>query len=274
MNFLSFGFFLICFSLFSIELKTGLQTICIPEKNFSPCKKNQIGVDIFIPQKKTQKNILVLNGWNFPKEDWHKKTDILKFAEENSYVLIFPAMGKTLYESEYYPETKMKWHIVPGGKWIPEIFIPEMQNMGLLKTDQKNFIMGLSTGGRGAALVALSCTNLFKGVASISGDFDQSKMPKDRIMTMVYGNFSDFPDRWINSDNPQAKISLWNIPIYLGHGRADKIVPFNQTEIFYKTLQSNHPNLKIKFNDPKTSGHDFTYWNSEVKPIFEFFNQL
>jgi S-formylglutathione hydrolase FrmB len=183
-------------------------------------------------------------------------------------------MGKTIYESEYYPETTLKWNSIPSKKWFDEHFFPEMEKLGYLKKGETHFVMGLSTGGRGAVILALNYPHLFKGVASFSGDFDQSKMPKDRLMTSVYGNYEIYPERWLGKDNPQNRLNEWNLPIYLGHGKADKIVPFDQTKNFYESLKKSKPNLKIIFNEPANSGHDYIYWESEVKPSFDFFESL
>ena len=52
--------------------------------------------------------------------------------------------------------------------------------------------------------------------------------PKDRLMTGVYGPFTDFPQRWQGKDNPQARVAEWNMPLYLAHSIADNIVPESQ----------------------------------------------
>ena len=270
---LTFYFFFITFSNFAGDLKSNIFTICIGG-NFSPCKKEQVSVDIFKPNKEIKASILVLNGWNFPRDDWWKKTTILKLAEEKGFLLIFPEMGKTLYESEFFPETTLKWNSKPSKYWFEESFFPQMEKFGYLKKGEVHFVMGLSTGGRGAVLMALNYPNLFKGVASFSGDFDQSKMPKDRLMTSVYGSFEIFPERWLGKDNPQNRLNEWILPIYLGHGKADKIVPFEQTKNFYESLKKLKPNVKVILNEPINFGHDYLYWESEVKPSFDFFESL
>jgi S-formylglutathione hydrolase FrmB len=136
-----------------------------------------------------------------------------------------------------------------------------------------NFLLGLSTGGRGVCLVYLNNKKIFQAAASLSGDFDQSTMPGDRIMTAVYGKYENFPERWTGSDNIQKRISEWEIPVYLGHGQKDKIVPFSQTLEFYKALKKSKPELEIAFHDPKEEGHDYKYWDSETISVFEFFKK-
>jgi hypothetical protein len=60
---------------------------------------------------------------------------------------------------------------MPGGAWIKEILIPFMRDgdkCGIFNDGNNNFLLGLSTGGRGVALV--SCTNpgLFRAGAAHS----------------------------------------------------------------------------------------------------------
>lgn len=263
-----------------LEFKPGLQTVCLPKEGNAitlsnpPCT-NKIPVDVYTPEdNKVVANVLVLNGWSFPRDDWQKKTRILASAKEKGFRLIFPEMGKTNYESEYFPETKLKWSTTPGGKWVREILIPSFQQNAILMKNGKNFVMGLSTGGRGAAILGFTQPDIFAAAASISGDFDQATMPKDRLMTGSYGKYDENKERWETIDNVHRNAKDWKIPIYLGHGQADKISPFIQTKNFYLKLKELHPNLKIVFNDPKDAEHDYKYWDSEVDPIFEFFASI
>ncbi|MBP7281671.1 MAG: prolyl oligopeptidase family serine peptidase [Leptospiraceae bacterium] len=263
-----------------IEFKPGVQTVCIPKDGNGatlsnpPCT-NKIPVDVYTPEdKKVVANVLVLNGWSFPRDDWQKKTRILKTAKEQGFRLIFPEMGKTNYESEYFPETTLKWSATPGGKWVREFLIPAFQQNGILTKSNKNFVMGLSTGGRGAAILGFTQPEIFSAAASISGDFDQATMPKDRLMTGSYGKYEENKERWETVDNVYRNAKEWKIPIYLGHGQKDKVSPFIQTKNFYLKLKELHPKLKIAFNDPKDAEHDYKYWDSEVDPIFQFFASL
>jgi len=272
--------FLFPLSAEKIEFKSGIQTVCIPKGGNAitlsnpPCT-NKIPVDVYTPEsKKINATVLVLNGWNFPRDDWQKKTRILKMGNEKGFRLLFPEMGKTLYESEYFPETTLKWSTTPGGKWAREFLIPAFQENGIFSKSEKNFVMGLSTGGRGAAILGLSRPEIFSAAASISGDFDQVAMPKDRLMTSTYGKYEENKERWETIDNIHRNASAWKIPIYLGHGQKDKVVPFLQTKNFYLKLKELHPNLKIVFNDPKDAEHDYKYWDSEVESIFQFFSTI
>lgn len=214
---------------------------------------------------------MVLPGWNFPKEDWIQKTKLKTIADEKGYALILPDMKKTIYESEFFPETRMKWSPNPGLVFIKSYLIPEIQTKHhlLLVENQKNYLLGLSTGGRGVVQISLDNPGLFSAGLAFSGDFNQEEMPKDNLMTAVYGPITEFHDRWVGKDNPTTRIEEWKMPIYLSHGILDRVVPPSQTESFCEALKkANKPNVSC--NMVKGMTHDYDFWGSELKGGFEF----
>ena len=218
--------------------------------------------------------VLVLPGWDYSRTSWVENTELEKFANERGYALILPEMLQTLYASNYYPETELKWNQVPGGKFIKERFIKEIQTRhNLLRSGQHNTMLGLSTGGRGVALIALENPGLFVAGASLSGDFSQENTPQDRLMTAVYGPIAYFPDRWTGRDNPQSRADEWNMPLYLAHGTADDIVPESQSRLFYEALKQHHDNnIRIEYNAVQGAGHDYQFWGGQLKEVFDFFD--
>jgi S-formylglutathione hydrolase FrmB len=132
--------------------------------------------------------------------------------------------------------------------------------------------LGISTGGRGAALIALDNSDIFSAVASLSGDFDQTKMPKDQIMISYYGNYENNEKRWQEVDNVLYRIKDWKLPIYLGHGAKDPVVPVQQSDIFYKALIQNIDSSIVVYNRPEMS-HDYQYWKTETQAVLKFFSR-
>jgi len=259
------------------KLKIGINTVTLPQvKN----KKNatryrNIAVDIFMPvsRKKANGIVLMLPGWNFPRNDWYKKTNIFKMAKKYKFILILPEMSKSIYASQYFNETTRKVFQQPALSWIKNTFLPLMQSKyGLLRPGDYNYIMGLSTGARGVALVSLSNPFLFKAGVALSGDYDQSKLPRDYLMTAVYGNFNLNKKRWQEVDNIIHLIKYWHMPIYIGHGKNDKVTPHNQSQLLYQALRNERREVDVIFNEP-IAGHDYKYWSSEIKPSFDFFTK-
>lgn len=243
---------------------------------------DSVAYDLYIPPNYNTRDgsrarrlpcLLVLPGWNFPRTSWVENSNLVDYADRYGYAILLPEMGKTLYESQYYPETRMKWNPVPGGEFIKARFIPQIrQRHNLLHPGQYNTMLGLSTGGRGVALIALANPGLFVAGASLSGDFSQENTSTDRLMTAVYGSFSAFRDRWQGQDNPQARAAEWQMPLYLAHGTADTVVPEEQSRLFYDALVKQHQQ-HIEYNDVKGAGHDYTFWGGQLENVFEFLDK-
>ncbi|MBP0002062.1 MAG: prolyl oligopeptidase family serine peptidase [Cyanobacteria bacterium SID2] len=219
---------------------------------------------------------VMLPGWDFDKQRWVNETNLQTLADTYGYILVLPQMGQTLYESAYYPETEMRWHpSLPGGEFIRNYFIPTMQQRhGLLISGQHNTLIGLSTGGRGVALIALENPGLFVAGASFSGDFSQDRTPDDRLMTAVYGAYDGYPERWTGRDNPQRRVSEWRMPLYLSHGTADDIVPESQSHGFYQALVNAGSGHRVEYHSVAGAGHDFSFWGGELGSAFEFFERV
>lgn len=220
-------------------------------------------------------NLILLQGWNFPKEDWCLKSSVCKKALRQGYRLIMPEMGKSTYQSQNYPETRRDWLIYPTRKWLVDTLIPRLQNeYQILTENENNFMLGLSTGARGVLLITIDKPHLFKAVAALSGDYDQTLIPNDGVMNGFYGSFQKFPDRWKTHDNVIYLIKNFYTPIYIGHGKLDPVIPYNQSEILYHHLKKIAPDLTIIFHLDNKAKHDYNYWDSEVIPILNFFKTM
>ncbi len=245
-------------------LEIGQQTI----------KVNEIPVDIIVPDGEAKGDLMILPGWNLTPDQWCKNSDLCTKALAKGYRLILPEMGLSVYASNYFPQTRMDWINAPTGTWLTDTLIKHLQNKyGILLPTKKNFIIGLSTGGRGVVMTALKTAKLFKAGASLSGDFDQALTPYDNIMAGFYGDYETHKDLWATVDNPAHDAASLQVPMYLGHGLNDAVVPSNQTKIFYETLKKTNPKLKVILHISETGLHDFKYWNSEVDAALNFFEQ-
>ncbi|MBU43061.1 MAG: alpha/beta hydrolase [Spirochaetaceae bacterium] len=246
-------------------------------------KASSIGYDIYVPPapegvepaKAHYRLLLVLPGWKFDKSRWIKETDLKQYANRHSMILVLPQMNTSIYASQYFPETRMKWHSEAGLKFINETFIPELrQKFGLFTAGKENYLLGLSTGGRGVALIALSNPDLFVAGASFSGDFDQSVMPSDKLMAAVYGPFDRFSNRWRQIDNPVNAAQKWTMPLYLSHGTSDGIVPPDQTNRFYEAIRkAKGADFPVELKMVEGAAHDFRFWNDQLAPAFAFFQR-
>lgn len=229
--------------------------------------------DVLFPSGKIKGSILVLPGWNFKCDDVCKKSDFCEIFTKEGYALIMPDMLKSVYSSKLYPETRKDWLQYPTINWLLDSLIPFMQKeFKLLLPGENNYLFGISTGGRGVALMAES-SNLFVAGAALSGDYNQLADTSDNLMKGYYGPFYKFQERWKGRDNPSLNIEKLKIALYLAHGKVDNIVPVNQTIDFYNKISKAQPQLCHEMHINESAKHEYGFWESEYKRVLEFFGK-
>jgi hypothetical protein len=234
---------------------------------------NKIPIDILQNDSLFIGDILVLPGWNFKRNLWCDSTDFCNKALKKGYRLIMPEMGKSIYSSSFFAETRKDWRKYPNLIWVTDTLIPYLRSkFGVFQT-KNNYLLGLSTGARGSILVGIKTDTLFKKAACLSGDYNQLKMPKDNLITGYYGNYSLFKSRWEKIDNPLMQSKKIKFDIYLGHGINDKVVNYKQTIELYDSLKKNKNDLNVFLSTPNKKGHNFSYWRSEVDTILKFYER-
>jgi S-formylglutathione hydrolase FrmB len=233
----------------------------------------KIAVDIQIPQKHAiTGTILMLPGWNFNRTDCCEKSKFCQKAKDSGYLLVMPEMAKSVYAPEYYKETRIDWRKYPTRTWLIDTLIPYLQsNFNILLNGENNFIYGISTGARGVALVALHSHDIFIAGAALSGDYDQTLMKSDNLMKGFYGSYEKFKGRWEGDENPLISAKKIIIPLFLGHGEKDTVVPVNQSKLFYKKLKEINPDTKSILSISKSSGHNYSFWDSQTEAVLKFF---
>lgn len=233
---------------------------------------NPVRIIINYPEQTVKGNLLLLHGWNLPANEWCEKTTLCQKALDSGFVLIIPDFGKTTYHYQQYPETIFKYRKYPTRKWMYDTAFVHLQNtFGLLVKGENNFVAGLSTGGRGAALFALEHPEIFKACAALSADFDQTKISDEPINNGYYGSYKKFPNRWEGRENIYNSASEWQVPLFLAHGESDSICPYQQSAEFYYRLKTGYPQLNVVFFHEKKAGHTYSFWEKSTDKIISFF---
>lgn len=262
-------FITLCFLVSALSLRAGDTSLVFHHKTF------EVNVKVLYPETTPRGTILLLHGYNLPYMQWCEKTDLCSKALARGYTLIIPDFGKSTYQEKFYPQTADAFRVYPTRKWIRDTVIAQLQQrLRLLLPGQQNYVLGLSTGARGAALLAIDLPQVFKASACLSGDFDQSKLPNEKIYTLYYGKFSQYAHIWKTDDNLHAMIQRWKTPVYLAHGALDKVCPPGQTTAFYRLLQQKCPQVIAEYHLVKNQQHDYTFWGSQTKPVLDFFDRM
>jgi len=247
-------------------------------------EKQQGEVDIYLPRGYTSgaaaRTILLLHGWRQRPSDWENKTPVAESADAYGFALACPSMGSTLYESRYYPETTNKWAAMPGGRYIVEVLIPFLKDKFRLATERElTGVFGISTGARGAILLASQHGSIFGAVAGLSGDYDFLSMRNDRLLASVYGPFTHHASRWEEeADLIRLAKNLKETPVFLGHGERDAVVPCAQTKMLAEKLKELHEReggYELVYDRERgvNAGHDWTYWAGMVPEVMGFFDR-
>ncbi|MCX7987548.1 MAG: prolyl oligopeptidase family serine peptidase [Bacteroidales bacterium] len=232
-------------------------------------------VDIIFPRDNSRgKNILVLPGWNFPCDDICRKSNFCSLAIEQGYTIVLPDMKKSVYATRIYPETRPDWLQYHTRSWVTDTLIPYLQSkFQIFLFEHKNYLFGISTGGRGVALIAcFDSLKLFRAGAALSGDFDQTLMLNDNLMKGYYGSYQKFPKRWEGEDNPTKNADKIRIPIYLAHGTDDSIVPYSQSVVFYDQLKKIS-SLPHQLHIVSGAKHSYEFWSTQYSYVLTFFDQ-
>ena len=219
-------------------------------------------------------NILALPGWNLLATDWCAKTSLCDKAANENYNVIMVEMQRSVYLRQYYPQTRKEYSIHPTRTWLHDSVLINLFKNKIIDQSKPMYVIGLSTGGRGAAIMALDYPEIIKGAASLSGDFDPMLQKDDNLMINSIGSFNKYELLWKGDNNMSLRAAEFKVPLYIGHGCADKVCPPIQSESFVYTLYRKNPGLKVVSNFPAKMKHDYTYWNSEVDAVLEFFNSI
>jgi S-formylglutathione hydrolase FrmB len=240
-------------------------------------------VQIYFPKKYNgaagTRTLIVLHGYRQNPSDWENGTHISEYADTYGFVLVCPAMTTTLYESEYFPETVNTWAPMPGGVYITKVLVGFLRkNFGLAGDRKLTGIFGVSTGARGAILLAAQHPDLFGAAAGLSGDYDSVSIKNDRLLISVYGSYDAHRDRWEKEANIlKMASSLDRTPVFLGHGTLDAVVPPPQTKMLADRLKelaggTNRYECVVDLVKSNGAGHDWKYWGSLVPDVLKFFD--
>jgi S-formylglutathione hydrolase FrmB len=217
--------------------------------------------------------VLALHGWNHSPEMVRDKGQLARWADTYGVVLAVPTMGTTIYETALYPESKRTWGAVPGTRWVGEVILPYLRaSYAVLPDRAHTAVIGYSTGGRGAVLLAEAYPE-FAFAGSSSGTFDLMRLqPKDgeyKIHAVVYGPRDKFKDRWEldNCTSPARLAKLAGTQLFIAHGAKDTSVRPDQLDALRDAVQGNAA-IQAEFVISPDGGHTWDYWNSQWAAMF------
>ncbi len=281
---------------------------------FVPCNGKSIRVEIRVARladaSTRRKMLLLLPGWNYADTQWYTRTRVCDEARNRGYDVMLVEMGKSVYMDSLYRQMRADYRLHPTRTWLWDSVLKPLQkrryftDRGIpedpIKTENGHvyyrslelpvptFVMGLSTGARGALLLALEHPEVFQGCAGLSGDYNPLLMKNDNLMINCLGRYEAFPWRWQGSNNIVLRADALKVPVFLAHGTSDKVVPWQQTESLVKAIESsqgyklqssefNKSNQTVGFirsSFVKNAGHDYIFWNEAGLKALDYFDAL
>jgi S-formylglutathione hydrolase FrmB len=220
--------------------------------------------------------LVVLHGWNGTAEEWRRRPEtaaVLTLADEHGVIVAVPTMGRTVWESRFYPESRGRWGRVPGAVWLGEVVLPHLRAVLPIRKDRGGtVVLGNSTGGRGAVVLAQRYPE-FAAVASLSGTYDLGLLPASageyKIHAVVFGPRARHPERWREEDTVgDARLArLRGVTLYLAHGAADQVVGADQLRAFERQLGKHGIPATVVID--RAAGHDWKFWGTQLRPALK-----
>jgi len=239
-------------------------------------------IQVYFPKDyvkgKYYRTVIALHQYGDKENDWETSTSVASYANKYNMVIVCPGMGKSIYETAFYPETEYKWNIIPGGLFIGETLIKFLNdNFSVATKKEGTGIMGVTAGAHGAVLVAAKYSKKFGAAAGISGFYDQSSMQTSRMVDAVYGSYRKNPERWENDDNIiKLADNLKGVKVYIYHGARNDAFNPGQSQLMaikLKQLQKKDSDYNITYREGKTGGYGWLYWRGQVEPVMDFMNE-
>jgi len=227
-------------------------------------------VEIREPAEKVRRVLVLLPGWNYSRRCWCDSSRLCALALQKGYRLILLEMGKSIYASAVFAETRVDWRHYPTLRTLLDTVFPVLVEKNYLWPG-RSYLLGLSTGGRGVVMILAHTGRLFRAGATLSGDFDPHLDPKDPLLTGWYGPYGP---RWTHTDNPLQLSERIEVPLFIAHGQKDRIVPYEHSRRLYQHLLSKRPTLPIIYREDPNAQHDFTFWEKAGEWALRFFEEL
>jgi enterochelin esterase-like enzyme len=236
------------------------------------------GLEVWLPERYGEGGakhplIIALHGWNNSPELWRQNGGLSALADQHRCVVAVPSMGKSVYETRFYPETKSSWTAGPGTRWVGEVVLPYLRaNFAVHGDRRRTAVIGYSTGGRGAVLVAEAYPSEVSFAGSVSGTYDLMRLdPSEgeyKIHAAMYGPREKFKERW-ELDNciaPARLAQLGEVRLFIRHGDKDPVVKPDQLEALQRALEGRAVSADLALVEG--AGHDWVLWNSQWPPLF------
>ncbi|MDR2933208.1 MAG: esterase family protein [Oscillospiraceae bacterium] len=225
--------------------------------------------DRLLPETAPGKVLYLLHGLGDNCEAWVRYTAIERYARQYALTVVMPEVQRSFYMNMAYG--------LPYFTYITEELPALCRDMfGISGQKEDSYVAGLSMGGYGAMLCALTCPEKYAGGASFSGAVDfrgvlRDHMNGDNIKQMQAGIGMDLEvreadDLFLLADRISLLPDSDRPKLYLSCGFDDFLYESN---IDYKNhLESKR--VSHLFMDWR-GDHDWDFWDKSVQHALVYF---
>lgn len=239
----------------SDELKKNVTIqVVVPE-----CNKN------FKTPLSEYKVVYLLHGLSEDGGSWIRKSNAERYALERNLVLVMPSADRSMYCDDVHGENYFTYVT----KELPEYL---HLLLGLSRERKKNYIMGFSMGGYGAARAALTYPEQYQAWGSLSGALDltpillmaDDAMKNEFPFLLKYAG--ELATTCMNPINLIDREKQKDLQGYLACGLDDDLL------ICTKRFQevSEQAGVKNRFIYQEARRHDWNFWEEQIPLFFDF----
>lgn len=227
----------------------------------------QIGMKGKVRAKK-HPTLWLLHGMSDDHTIWARRTSIERYAAAKGLAVIMPAANLSWYQDMASGPAYGKFfrEELPA---IAQSFFP------LSDRREDNFVAGLSMGGYGAFLLALSQPERFAAAASLSGALDVAGIVQERddrfriVMRAVFGD----PEAIQGSGSDlfslvsrKAEAGVQLPSLYACCGGADHLVRDSRRFVD----QAKKLGLPIVYEEHPGRAHTWDYWDDQIQSVLDW----
>jgi len=232
--------------------------------------QGQIGMTGKVRAKK-HPVLWLLHGMSDDHTIWARRTSIERYVAERGLAVIMPAVNLSWYQN-----------MVSGpayGTFLREELPAIAQSFFPLSAARRdNFVAGLSMGGYGAFLLALSQPERFAAAASLSGALDAAGVAAERaavdphyrqVLTSAFGDLRKISGN--SSDlfalsRKMVKSGVKMPSLYSCCGTEDFLLPGNREF----AAHAKKIGLPLEYEEHVGPGHSWDYWDRQIQRVLEW----
>ena len=141
----------------------------------SPILRRNTDINVILPTPREEGQVLttgwpvlyLLHGMHGDYNSWVYNSNIIRYAEDHGVAVVMPSALNSFYQDMVHGERFFTYLTEELPQYIQTLF-------PVSKKREDTFIAGLSMGGYGAYLLALSRPDLYSAAASLSGALDMA----------------------------------------------------------------------------------------------------